>query len=113
MFKKFCFALSLITLPVFASAEVLGGTKAIFESVSYLVGMLIPIAFALALLFFFYGVAKYIWTEGQGKAEGKQIMIWGVVALVVMSSIWGIVYFINTELGIDGNKTNMTIPTIK
>jgi len=62
--------------------------------------LLIPIAFALCLLYFFWGVAKYIKSEGSGKAEGRQIMIWGVVALFVASSIWGIIVFIRNEVGL-------------
>ncbi|MEK7642787.1 MAG: hypothetical protein AAB392_03245 [Patescibacteria group bacterium] len=61
---------------------------------------LIPIAFALCLLYFFWGVAKYIKSEGEGKAEGRSIMLWGIVGLFVASSIWGIVIFIQKELNL-------------
>jgi len=66
-------------------------------------GVLIPLAFSLALLYFFWGVTKYI-RKGAGdeKAaeEGKKIMIWGIVGLFVALSIWGIITFIQSELGI-------------
>ncbi len=112
MFKKFYFAITLTILPVFVSAQRLGGIKDWAEGAKEIVDVLIPLAFMLALAIFFYGVAKYIWSEGQGKAEGKSIMTWGVVALFVISSVWGIVYFIQKELGIDDTKTNMKIPNI-
>lgn len=64
---------------------------------------LIPLAFALCLLYFFWGIAKYI-KEGavseEAAKEGKRIMVWGVVGLFIVSSIWGIVSFIQSELGI-------------
>lgn len=54
-------------------------TTSILQQAGYIVSnILIPLAFTLALLYFFYGVAKYIWSEGQGKDDGKKIMIWGV-----------------------------------
>jgi hypothetical protein len=65
--------------------------------------VLIPLAFALCLFYFFWGVAKYIRTgAGSDKAaeEGKRVMIWGIVGLFVAFSIWGIITFIQDELGI-------------
>jgi hypothetical protein len=65
--------------------------------------VLIPLAFALCLLYFFWGVAKYIrMGAGSDKAaeEGKRVMIWGIVGLFVAFSIWGIITFIQDELGI-------------
>ena len=63
----------------------------------------VPITFALALLFFFYGIAKFIYSAGDvgAKAEGKSIMVYGVIAIAVMASIWGIIHFIGTELRIN------------
>ena len=63
--------------------------------------ILIPLAFAVCLLYFFWGVAKYI---GKGAAseeaakEGKRIMIWGIIGLFIAVSIWGIISFIQGEL---------------
>jgi len=105
--------LTLLVLPIFANAQpYLSKTEGILDSAGVIVEtILIPLAFTLALLLFFWGIAKYIWSEGTEKAQGKQIMIWGVVALFVMSSIWGIVYFIGDELGL-GGEISVPIPTI-
>ncbi len=66
-------------------------------------GILIPICFSLALLYFFWGVAKYIRADASSEKaaeEGRRVMIWGVVALFIATSIWGIVSFIKEELTI-------------
>jgi heme/copper-type cytochrome/quinol oxidase subunit 4 len=65
--------------------------------------ILIPMAFGLCLLYFFWGLAKYIGLKAgseEAAKEGKQVMVWGVVALFVVTSIWGIITFIRTELNI-------------
>lgn len=66
------------------------------------VRMLIPIALALALLFFIWGLAKFIWNSGDEKAleTGRNIMLWGTVTLFVLVSIWGIVTFFAESFGI-------------
>ena len=99
-------------IPAISSAQLLNKTTDIALSASNIVGILISIAFVLALLYFFYGVAKYVRAEGNGKEDGRQIMIWGVVALFVMSSVWGLVYFIRGEFGI-GDEVAVPIPTIQ
>jgi len=62
--------------------------------------VLIPLAFALCLFYFFWGMVKYIWSEGTSKEEGRKFMIWGIVGLFVAFSIWGIIAFMKSELGI-------------
>jgi len=113
MLNKIYFGFALIILPVFASAGTLGVTETILGSAKSLVTtILIPLVFTLALLFFFWGVAKYIWSEGQGKEDGRKIMIWGVVALFVMTSVWGLVAFFQTEFNITGSESPMQIPNV-
>ena len=44
--------------------------------------------------------------SGEGKAEeGKNIMKWGLIALFVMISVWGIIGFFQRALGIELNTT--------
>ena len=83
----------------------------ILDAFAGLIDIAIPIVFSLALLLFFWGVAKYILSAGTEKDEGKKIMVWGVVALFVMSSIWGLTTFIREELTID-EVGNQKIPTL-
>jgi len=56
---------------------------------------------ALALLTFFWGLVKFITKVGgdaKAAAEGKTFMVWSVIALFVMVSIWGMIYFIGAQL---------------
>lgn len=90
---------TLILFPVLASAA---GLSNFIDRVYFIItNTLIPLAFALCLLYFFWGVAKYIRSASPGnKEEGKQVMIWGIVGIFVAFSIWGIVALIRSELGI-------------
>lgn len=75
--------------------------------VHLLIKALLPIAVGLALLFFFWGLAVFILRSGDEKAqeEGRRKMIWGVLALFVIVSIWGIIGFFGTLLGIGWGGT--------
>ena len=60
---------------------------------------LIVLFFALAVVFFLYGILKYI-KSGDSEEErdkGKNVMIYGIIGLFVMVSFWGFVnILINT-----------------
>jgi TM2 domain-containing membrane protein YozV len=100
--KKALIAASALALPVFASAQDLSGVETLVRSVSKIVDLLIPIVFALAMLFFFWGLAQYILASGDSgkQEEGRNKMIWGIVALFVMSAVWGLVRWIGNSLDV-------------
>lgn len=72
----------------------------VLEPLIFLVG-------GLALLYFMWGVGKYILHGGDAekRTEGYQMMIYGVIALFIMVSVWGLVAVLqNTFLsGVGGS----------
>jgi FtsH-binding integral membrane protein len=99
-------------LPLITSAQQLSRTRTTLAAARDIItNILVPAAFVLALLFFFWGVALYILSIGGDKERGKQIMVWGVVALFVISAVWGIVRYIQVELNVDNTPT-IQLPTI-
>ena len=77
------------------------------------VNPLIVLVSALALLYFLVGVSKYILHSGseEKRAEGYHMMIYGIVALFVMVSVWGLVgvlanTFLGGAVGNTGNSLN-------
>ena len=78
------------------------------DSAGGIINNLVPIVMTLVVLAFFWGLFQYIRNKASdpGKAiEGKSIMIWGVVAIAVMASLWGLVAFLNETFGIDSGQT--------
>jgi len=63
----------------------------------------IPLIFALAVVMFVWGVVQFVINsdEEAKKAKGKQFMIWGIIALTVMISVWGLVSVLGNTFGIN------------
>lgn len=102
--KKYSFAaLGLLMMPAVVSAQNLGNLENIVQSIGRLVELATPIVVGIALLAFFWGLAKFIFSAGDPEAQkqGRGIMIWGIIALFVMVSVWGLVRFIGDALDID------------
>ncbi len=90
----------------------LGGLKGLIGSIGSLLNSLIPIIFALCLIYFFWGISQFILHAGEEKtrAEGKNKMIWGVVALFIFISIYGILSVIANLTGVPTNTSSSYFP---
>jgi membrane protein DedA with SNARE-associated domain len=71
---------------------------AILEIFDYL----IPTLIGIALLVFIWGVIVFIAKSGDDKAheEGRRKMLWGVIILFVIISMWGLVRLIQVLVGV-------------
>lgn len=70
----------------------------------------IPLIFALAVAMFVWGVVQYVIKsdEEAKKEKGRQFMVWGIIALAVMVSVWGLVRILGNTFGIE-----YAIPKVK
>ncbi|MFA5132071.1 MAG: hypothetical protein WC444_01945 [Candidatus Paceibacterota bacterium] len=70
---------------------------------------------AAALVVFFFGIVQYIWGAREGKADkvkiGNQFMGWGLLALFVMFSVYGIIKFGQGILFSGSDVTTIKIPS--
>jgi len=74
----------------------------------------IPFIFAIAIVMFMWGAVKFfiINSDEEAKREqGKQFMIWGIIALAVMISVWGLVAILTTTFGESGNVLPQVRPS--
>lgn len=72
-----------------------GGGVSFAGFVNDLIGVfntLIPMLITLALLIFFVGLVQYIYQSdsAMGRAKGIEFIKWGLVAMFVLMSLWGI-----------------------
>ena len=110
--KKILFSsTSLFVLPLVAFAQSLAPIRTFLSSISELVAILVPLLIALGLVAFFWGLVQYIFAGAKGSAAGKKIMVWGLIALFVMVSVWGIITMAQGALGIRGSA-EPTIPGV-
>ncbi|MEN9582776.1 MAG: hypothetical protein RL641_730 [Candidatus Parcubacteria bacterium] len=63
---------------------------------------IIPLIFSLAMLVFLYGVMKYVIAAdgSDDREEGRWFMIYGIIGIFVMVSVWGLVGLISNTFDI-------------
>ena len=107
--------ISIATVSAFAFPVVTfaqgGGVRQLIQMVGGMVQALIPIVIGLAVLVFLWGVLNYvIRSDDPGKAEARNFMLWGIIALFVMVSVWGLVNILKDTL--DLNPATPSAPAI-
>lgn len=112
MVKKIVYG-ALAFAPVMAFAQNLTSLDAIVAFVGRTVRALIPIVFGLAIVYFFWGLVTFLRAAGDPKAQeaGRNQMIWGVIAIAVMISVYGLVFWLQGLLGIN-NVGTITPPSV-
>lgn len=65
---------------------------------------LITLLFALAIVIFLWGMFEFILNQqsGEKKTDGKAHMLWGIVGITIMMSVWTILGIIMKTLNITG-----------
>lgn len=96
---KFLVALVAISSP----AIVLAAPKTFKELIGtfiFYVQLVIPVVIGLSILFFFWGITKFIFAAGNEEKvkEGKNIMTWGLLALFVTVSILAIIAMVGGSI---------------
>jgi hypothetical protein len=65
--------------------------------------IVVPVIFALAFLVFIWGVVNYFFfseADESKLAAGRQFILWGIIGMVVLFSVWGLVNLLLSTLGI-------------
>lgn len=70
------------------TSEGIGGLIGWFQN---LLKLLVPTLIALAVVWFIWNVFMFVIKDGEDKEKAKSSMIWGIVAIAVMVSVWGLV----------------------
>lgn len=73
---------------------------------------LIALIIGLAFVTFLWGIYKYVSTASlEGKAGAKETIIYGLVGLFVMLSVWGLVNILTETFGV-GNIIEVFVPQL-
>ncbi len=83
-------------------------TEIIFRVNQYVLNPLIGLLLAVAFLVFLWGLFKFISGAGDDEARetGKRHIVWGVLGIFIMLSVFGIIRLLLATFGI-GDTTGM------
>lgn len=83
--------------------------------IKFIIDPLMMVLFAAGFMLFVYGLVEYLFASAKGadpskNKTGKDHMLYGVIGMFVMSSIWGIIALIDSTFGLNiGDPRNPNI----
>jgi len=114
--KKAIIKLTVIStaiLPAVAFAEnLIDLSKRLLNGIGDIVKIATPVVFGMAILAFFWGVSRYVFSQStEKKQEAKGVLLWALIAVFLMASIYGIVALLQATLNVGGNGS-FDVPTV-
>lgn len=86
-----------------AASELIG------RLVTYIIDPAILVVFATAFFLFVFGIVQFIWKLDEGaQNDGKQHMLWGIVGMLIMVSVWGIIALIDNTFKLEISNPDMS-----
>ena len=97
--KKFFTGAVLAFMPMLVMAQV--HALSILGTIQNILKVIIPILITAALVFFIFGVIKYVIADNSDdQAKAKSIIARGIIGLFVILSVWGLIGVIQSTFGI-------------
>lgn len=109
---------SLWALPFMALAQTVnvGYISSLITGAKTLLDQLVVFLIALAVVWFIWNVVKYAMSaDEEAKTNAKNQMIWGVIAIAVIVSVWGLVAILQNIFGVQttgAGNVNSLLPKI-
>ncbi len=108
-------AFSVLFTPFTLSAQIAQGASTVSGLVVFLKDLLSTatvLILAAAVVFFLWNVFKFVMAGGdeEKRKDGSQGIIYGVIGIAVMVSIWGLVNFLTSSAKLD--TTTRSAPSL-
>jgi hypothetical protein len=97
--KKIILSVGVLALtPAPALAANITDLKSLIAYVMDILNSLIPLFFAIAFLAFIWGIIRYLYAGGPKQlGEARNYIIFGIIAMTVMMSVWAIAMVIKNS----------------
>lgn len=93
---------ALIVAPLFVFAQ--KDVETLINDFTQIAYNAINFLLVLATLVFLWGIIKYVSAGGDAAKikEARSYILWGIIGLAVMASVWAIVFFLERTFGTEG-----------
>ena len=81
--------------------------------IAEILGAILPVLVALGVVYFVWGVVTYvIASDEEAKKTGRNRIIYGIIGLAIIISLWGIVRILGNTFGLNQNQVQINFPTV-
>ncbi len=109
-FSKIAVLSTSIALPniTLAAGEESRGLFGIIAIIGKLFSAIVPILVALGIVYFVWGVINYVIADSEeAKQKGRDSIVFGVIGLAVILSVWGLVRMVMLTFNLDSSQVQV------
>ena len=112
--KKVGVAAAMFLLPAVAFAQYsVTNSSTLFDAVRSILNAVIPIIIALAVVYILWGIVQsFITASEDDRKKGHVKILYGIIALFIMISIWGLVNILVNTTGLNNQVPTNQIPNL-
>ena len=84
------------------------GEELLDKMITFIIDPALRVVFTLGLFLFLWGVVEFLYklSKGEVSQEGKSHMVWGLVGMLIMVSVYGIIALIVNTFELRGASTD-------
>lgn len=108
-------ALTLALAPLSAFAQPISNVNDVTSKLTSIGNTFVTLLISFAVIYIIYNVVRYLIASGdpEKRKEGGMGILWGVVGLFVILSIWGLVAILTNTFGTQNNIPQNQINNLK
>ncbi|MES3031347.1 MAG: pilin [Patescibacteria group bacterium] len=100
--------------PSLAFAQPLTDINSVAGKATNIGNLVVELAISFAVIWIIVSVVRYLIAGGEdGRAKGRDAIVYGVIGLFVILSIWGLVYILRSSFRTQDNVPTQDINNIK
>ena len=108
MKKYLSLSLLALAMPLLVGAQAISDVSGGITIVKGWIESALPLLIGLAVIFFIWSLLQFLRDSGSKKDEARTQMIWGIVILFVMVSVWGLVGLLQNAVNTDNAPSSVT-----
>jgi len=106
---KYILPLTIAAFPFMVGAQG-SGVLSFLRLVTDIVQALIPVIIGIAVLVFIWGILKYVIAKSEDdQKEARSVILYGVIILFVMVSVWGLVNLLADTLQLNNRPPQIPV----
>lgn len=102
----------ILIMPLVANAQTVatntttkGGFEGAVAVIKSAINIILPVIISLGVLYFIWGVFQYVRSNDSAKQEeARSYIIWSIIFITVMVSVWGLVNLITSTFNLDSDS---------
>ncbi len=87
----------------------MAGEELLQRIIDYIIDPALRVVFTLGLFLFIWGIVEFLWgvKDGKNTEQGKNHIIYGLLGMLIMVSVYGIIALIVNSFGLNTASTDV------